>query len=76
MYCNYIICKTFLLILYYFLLGNKSVSDVSSSQTASALGQFVMATATPFLGNAIHEDADDNWVSIKVVGYKQFIFLI
>ncbi|XP_064398624.1 inositol 1,4,5-trisphosphate receptor type 2-like isoform X2 [Halichondria panicea] len=40
-------------------LGNKS--DRVESGTSSALGQFVMATATPFLGNAMADDPDDSW---------------
>ena len=45
--------------------GNKS--DRVESGTSSALGQFVMATATPFLGNAMADDPDDSWVSARAL---------
>ena len=41
--------------------GNKDREEVGQT----AMGQFVMATAAPFLGNAINDDLDDSWVSMS-----------
>ena len=42
-------------------LGNKDRDEVGT-----AMGQFVMATAAPFLGSAINDDPDDSWVSMSL----------